>query len=58
MKKVTIHFVHPVLKYHACGMGENWKIEKTLDMTQVTCKRCLSTATGQKALAKSVCENR
>ena len=49
MPKKPIHYQHPKFSrgYHACGMGDRLTIQITDDITQVTCKRCLGTATGQ-----------
>jgi hypothetical protein len=46
------HYRHPVFGYHACGMGgRNPKLSD--DLKGVTCKRCLQTVTGKKALVRT-----
>lgn len=47
MKK-AIHYKHPVLGYHACGMGNRLTVTMTEAIADVTCQRCLGTITGQK----------
>ena len=47
MKKV-IHYRHPVMGYHACGMGNQLTVAMTEAISNVTCRRCLGTITGQK----------
>lgn len=48
MPKHKIHYQHPTLNYHACGMGDAALIEMTDDIDKVTCQRCLGTVTGKK----------
>ncbi len=45
-----VHFQHPVFSYHACGIGDPLSVEIANDLAQVTCERCLATATAQKRL--------
>lgn len=47
-----IHYKHPILNYHACGMGDPLFLKMTGDLSKVNCKRCLTTVTGQKAMAE------
>lgn len=42
----TIHYRHPRLGYHACGMGDIHKVKMTDRLEEVTCKRCQNTVTG------------
>jgi len=44
----AIHYKHPVLGYHSCGMGDHRTVAMTENIKDVTCKRCLGTITGQK----------
>lgn len=44
----TIHYKHPKLGYHACGMGDPLAIQMSEDINEVTCKRCQDTITGRK----------
>lgn len=48
MSKHKIHYHHPTLGYHACGMGDAALIQMTDDINQVTCQRCLGTVTGKR----------
>lgn len=54
----TIHYQHPVLNYHACGMGDSLAVQLTSDISQVTCKRCLGTIAGQKRSPGRPSENK
>jgi hypothetical protein len=47
-KAKAIHYRHPVLGYHSCGMGDPRTVKMTDNAEDVTCQRCLSTITGQK----------
>jgi hypothetical protein len=48
-----IHYKHPVFKYHACGMGDSLLVKMSNDLSQVTCRRCLKTVTGKKAMTEN-----
>lgn len=48
MSAKTIHYKHPKLGYHACGMGDPLTIQISEDINKVTCKRCQDTITGRK----------
>jgi hypothetical protein len=51
MPAVT-HYKNPSVGHHACGMGgQNPTV--TSDIGEVTCKRCLTTVTGKKALVRT-----
>ena len=41
-----IHYLHPVLGHHACGMARSYS-EATNDISKVTCGACLNTITGK-----------
>jgi hypothetical protein len=45
----AIHYQNPAMPspYHACGMGDRFKVVITTDREKVTCKRCLQTIAGQ-----------
>jgi hypothetical protein len=47
-KPKSIHYKHPLLGYHACGMGDRATAQLTDNIEDVTCRRCLETKTGQK----------
>lgn len=44
----TVHYKHPVLGYHACGMGDRRLVLLSSSLSQVTCKRCLTTVTAKR----------
>ncbi|WP_144427394.1 hypothetical protein [Nostoc piscinale] len=43
-----IHYKHPQLGYHACGVRINSLSKSSSDIKQVNCQKCLETVTGKR----------
>jgi hypothetical protein len=50
---IKIHYKHTQLNYHACGVKISSLSKITRDLNQVTCKKCLKTLTGKKAVTQN-----